>query len=129
MHGLHQTDVALLNQVQDVGPRAPVFHGDLHDQAEVRQYQGSGGLEVVVLLPPDGELVLLLPGDGGVLPQLRHVERERIDSFDGAIGAGGHEALASGPTIADDQGRDRGAIPPLAGESSRLVRYSFSERM
>ena len=36
VHRLHQADVALLNQVQELEPPVRVFLGDAHDEAQVR---------------------------------------------------------------------------------------------
>ena len=36
---LHQADVPLLDQVEDVGPGAAVLHRDLHDEPQVREHE------------------------------------------------------------------------------------------
>ncbi len=77
-HALQQADVALLNQVEQVGPDAPVLHGDLDDEAQVRENQLLGGLRILVVVSQDGELALLVARQQGVLAHLSEVARERV---------------------------------------------------
>ena len=58
MHGLQQSEVSLLDQVEGIAPRAPVLHGDLDDEAQVGQYQTLRCLDVALLDPAPGKLLL-----------------------------------------------------------------------
>ena len=46
LHGLHQADVAFLDQVRVRQPIAEVAAGDRHHQPQVRQHQRAGGFQV-----------------------------------------------------------------------------------
>ena len=61
LHGLHQADVAFLDQVAVRQAVAQVLARDRDDQAQVRQHQASGGLEVAVFTqaPPERGFFLL----------------------------------------------------------------------
>jgi hypothetical protein len=47
LHGLHQADVAFLDQVAVRQAVAQVLAGNGHHEAQVRQHQRAGGFEVV----------------------------------------------------------------------------------
>ena len=51
LHRLHQADVALLDQVEHVGPGAAVLHRDLHDEAQVREHELARGVDVARARP------------------------------------------------------------------------------
>ena len=62
-HGLHQADVAFLDEVGLRQPVAQVLAADGDDQAQVRQHELLRGVEVVVAGQPAAELDLLLGGE------------------------------------------------------------------
>lgn len=72
-HRLDQADaVALLDEVEHVGPGAPVFVGHLHDQPEVVNHQLLGRHGVLALVDRVGQRLLLLQREQRVpanLPQ------------------------------------------------------------
>src|SRR5262245_29208860 len=57
---LEEPDVALLDEVEEVVERPLVLPRDHDDQPEVRGDEPPGGLSVLLLVPADGECVLLL---------------------------------------------------------------------
>ena len=65
LHGLHQADVAFLNQVADRQAVAAVAAGDVHDEAQVRQHQLTGGIEVAVVLQAARQRELLFARQHG----------------------------------------------------------------
>ena len=60
LHGLHQADVAFLDQVADRQTIAAVAARDVHDEAQVRQHQLTRGIEVAARLQLARERELLL---------------------------------------------------------------------
>ena len=83
LHGLHQADVAFLDQVAVRQAVAEVLARDRDDQAQVRDDQATGGGEVAVVAQAAGELGLLLLGQKG----------DAVDGTDVGVevAQGGHE--------------------------------------
>ena len=73
---LEQPDVALLHEVEQVVDGALVLARDHHDEAEIRGDEVPRRLPVALLLPLDGELVLLLARQDGDAADLGEVARE-----------------------------------------------------
>src|SRR5690606_16130419 len=88
-HGLHQADVAFLNQVAELQPVTGVAPGDVDDEPEVRQDELAGRIEIVVVAEPNRELPLLV----------RLQDRQAVDRLDVVIQAadrpGKHEVVVS----------------------------------
>ena len=59
-HGLHQADVALLNQVAQRQAIADIPARYVHHETQMRQHQRAGGLDIVVLFITLGQRALLL---------------------------------------------------------------------
>ncbi len=51
---LNETEVSLLNQVENVRPVSPIFHRDLHDQTKIREDELSTRFGIAALHPPNG---------------------------------------------------------------------------
>src|SRR5437867_3343697 len=75
---LEQTDVPLLDQIEEVVEGALVLARDHHDEAEVGSDEAPRGLAVLVLVPAHGELVLLLAREDGDAADLGQVALERV---------------------------------------------------
>ena len=84
---LQEPDVALLHEVQQVVHRALILARDQHDEAQVRGHQPDRGGAVLVLVPADGELVLLLARQDGNATDLRQVALQRVGGRDEQPGA------------------------------------------
>ena len=82
LHGLHQADVPLLDEVHDVLVGAPVLVGDLHHEAQVRRHQPRGGRRVLRLDELLGQRLRLLGREQRVPLHLAQVRRERIEALD-----------------------------------------------
>ena len=96
LDGLHQADVAFLDQVAVRQPVAEVLARDRDDQAQVRDDQPAGGGQVAVVAQAPGELGLLFLGQQG-------------DAVDGAdVGVEVAERRDERPRIADGQSIRRG---------------------
>ena len=52
LDGLHQADVAFLDQIADAAGRSRVAARDVHDEAQVRQHQLLGRIEIVLVDKP-----------------------------------------------------------------------------
>ena len=78
LHRLHEADVALLHQVEQVAVRAPVLVRDLDHQPQVRGDQAARGVHVAGLGVLDGELVLLLAREQRVAADFVDVYLQRI---------------------------------------------------
>ncbi len=65
LDGLHQADVAFLDQVTVRQTVAQVLARDGDDQAQVRQHQLAGGIEVVVAPEGAGVFLFLLEREQG----------------------------------------------------------------
>jgi hypothetical protein len=55
LHGLHQADVAFLDQVAHLQAVAVVATGDVDDEAQVRVHQFAGGVEVFLRRGSDAQ--------------------------------------------------------------------------
>lgn len=77
--GLHQADVSFLDQVEQVGDGALVFHGDLDDEAEVGggKAESQGGVACFAEL--DGEVVLVFFGEERIFADLTEVFLKEIE--------------------------------------------------
>src|SRR5438034_1778644 len=84
---LEETDVALLDEVEQVVEGALVLARDHHDQAEVGRDETPRRLPVLVLVPAHGELVLLLAREDGDAADLGEVALERVGGDEGATRA------------------------------------------
>src|SRR6059036_3543591 len=84
---LEETDVALLDEVEQVVEGALVLARDHHDQAEVGRDETPCRLPVLVLVPAHGELVLLLAREDGDAADLGEVALERVGGDEGAAPA------------------------------------------
>ena len=62
LHGLHQADVAFLDQVAERQAVAAVAARDVHDEAQVRQHELARGVEVVVVAQAARQGLLFLAG-------------------------------------------------------------------
>src|SRR5271166_4276485 len=82
LHGLKQSNVPLLDEIENVRPGAAVVHGDLHHQAEVREYQFSRGVQIPLFDQADGKPVFLVAIERRVAPKLRKISRERVCPLD-----------------------------------------------
>jgi hypothetical protein len=60
LDGLHQADVAFLDQVAERQAVAVVAAGDVHDETQVREHQFARGIEVVVVAEAAGQRLFLL---------------------------------------------------------------------
>ena len=63
LHGLHQADVAFLDEVRDLQPVALVAARHVHHETQVREHQALGGLEVVGVDEAAREVPLFLGGE------------------------------------------------------------------
>jgi hypothetical protein len=95
-HGLHQPDVALLHQVEQVAMRPTVLVRDLDHQAQVGLDQLARGLGVAVLDQPDRQGVLFLGRQQRKAPGLVHVRGQRVAHRERAAALVGLGALALG---------------------------------
>ncbi len=60
LHGLHEADVAFLDQVAQGQAIAHVAAGHVHHETQVMQHQLAGRLQVLLVVEAQGELALLL---------------------------------------------------------------------
>src|SRR5215207_9528814 len=77
LYGLHQADVALLDQVLEGQPVAPVLFGDADHEPEVLLYKPLPGSPVSGL-GPQAEVYLLLVREETALPDVREVLGEEL---------------------------------------------------
>ena len=96
---LHEADAALLEQVQDVGPRAAVLVGDRDDEAQVVNHQRARRVQVAALARRDAQRAFLFLRQPLVTLRLR---QEAPD------------------LIADGRQRRPRAAGPLAGSLVRI---------
>ncbi len=75
---LHEADVALLHEVEQVPKRALVLAGDHHDEPEVAGHEPIRGLDVVLGPVADRELVLLLASEERVAADLLQIALQGI---------------------------------------------------
>ncbi len=78
--GLHEPDVALLNEVAERKPVTGIAAGHMDHEAQMRQHEALGRIEVVRLAQPGGELELLVGrehrnGIGGLKIVVQAAER------------------------------------------------------
>src|SRR5207253_11377387 len=97
LHGLHETDIAYLDDVAERHAIARVAAGDVHDEAQVRHHELAGSLEVAVIAETLGEFGLVLARQHGDAAHLVHVRVEASDRT-------GHEEV----TLAGDQSSGSG---------------------
>src|SRR5690606_16867062 len=76
LHGLHQADVAFLDQVAQGQAVAAVAAGDMYDETEVRDDQPARRRQVVALLQADRQIVLLLLAQHGYAVDRLDVTRQ-----------------------------------------------------
>jgi hypothetical protein len=62
LYRLHQAHIAFLDQVIERQSVAEVALGYVHDEAQVREHQLPGGVEIVVLAKANGQRALLFLG-------------------------------------------------------------------
>ncbi len=60
LDGLHQADIAFLDQVGMRQAVAEIVTGDRHHQPQVRQHETAGGLQIGLIAELSGELALFL---------------------------------------------------------------------
>ena len=101
-HGLHEADVAFLDQVGLRQPIAQVLAADGDDQPQMRQDEVLRGVEVVVAHQAAAELDLLLGGE----------QRKAIHRLDVLVqapqrGGGGQSQRSTGHGLASPRGRLR----------------------
>ena len=65
LDGLHQADIAFLHQVIHGQAIAGVAAGDVHHEAQVRQYEFAGRIEIVVPTEAFRELLFVLAVEHG----------------------------------------------------------------
>ena len=95
LDGLHQADVAFLDQVAVGQAVAEVLARDRDDQAQVRDDQAAGGRQVAVVAQATGELGLLFLGQ----------KRDAVDGAD--VGVEVAEGRDQGPGVPDGEGARR----------------------
>ncbi len=62
LHGLHQADVAFLDQIADLQAVAGIAARDVHHEAQVRQHQLLGRIEIVFADESARQVLLFLLG-------------------------------------------------------------------
>ena len=80
LDGLHQTDVAFLDQIADLQAVAGIAARDVHDEAQVRQHQLLGRIEIVV--PNESacaKILLFLLGQHGNAVNRTHIRLKASD--------------------------------------------------
>jgi hypothetical protein len=92
LDGLHQADIAFLDQVAVRQAVAQVLARHRHDQAQVRQHQAAGGFDI--------RLVAQAPGEAAFFLLRQH--RQAVDGRN--VGVQVAERRHQGPRIADLQG-------------------------
>src|SRR4029077_590033 len=76
LDGLHDADAALLEQIEDVGPRAAVLIGDRDDEAQVVDDELARRIAIAALAHGLAELALLLLGETRIAA---HLGEEALD--------------------------------------------------
>ncbi len=79
LDGLHQPDVALLDQVHDVAVGAAVLVGDLDHKAKVGGHEGGRGLHVAGFGVAHGQRVLFIRGQQRMALDLPKIDLQRIE--------------------------------------------------
>src|SRR5207302_1074270 len=77
LHGLHQADVPLLDEVGHLDSVRAILVGDLYDEAQVAGDELVRGVEVPILRVEPGEALLLVDRQQRISVDLRQVHRER----------------------------------------------------
>ena len=65
LDGLHQADVAFLDQIGLGQPIAGITAGDMHHEAQMRHDQTPRGFEITLFVEAEPQLALLLGGQHG----------------------------------------------------------------
>ena len=101
LHGLHEADVAFLDEVAERQTVAEVAAGDVHDEAQVRQHQVARGVEIAAVAQLPGEPLLVSGVSTGMPTHGLHVGIDAADRAgpgpDGCADSRSAAVIAMGP--------------------------------
>src|ERR1051325_1881033 len=82
LHRLHQADIALLDEIEEIAKRALILARDHHHESQVRRDEFVSRLDVSTLLVFDCDLVLFLAAEHRIAPDFGEITLQRIGRND-----------------------------------------------
>ena len=76
LHGMHEADVAFLNEIGELESVVPIFMGDLDDEPQVRDDEFFRRFHIIVLHQSYGKAKFLIRSQNGKAVDLRNIEIE-----------------------------------------------------